>query len=68
MTNHVASGMQTGMLQAVRSVYVQFNRAQGQAYMQVMQYVAVSVLSDMQDFVTIQGAFVAGLATALGMK
>lgn len=53
MTNHVAGGVQACVLQAVRPVYLLFYWAQGQALMQVMQHMAVTVLSDMQNLVTI---------------
>src|SRR5690606_20448157 len=68
MADHMASGVQPGMFQSMVAVDMQFYGAQRQAYMQVMQYMAVAVLCHMQNLVPIYRAFVTRLATALRVK
>ncbi|ARP52280.1 hypothetical protein ALFP_0393 [Alcaligenes faecalis] len=68
MADHVTSGVQPGMFQSMVAVDMQFCGAQRQAYMQVVQYMAVAVLCHMQNLVPIYRAFVTRLATALRVK
>ncbi|WP_228125872.1 hypothetical protein [Alcaligenes faecalis] len=68
MTNHVTCRVQAGVFQPMGTINMQFYGPQRQAHMQVVQHMAITVLSHMQDLMPIYRAFVARLAPALGVK